>query len=92
VIRVIYEQLVADTVIEVRRLLDRLGLPFDAACLRFFDSRRPVATPSSEQVRQPVFADAVDHWRNFEPWLGPLKATLGPVLESYPDPPSGAGT
>jgi hypothetical protein len=85
--RVIYEHLVADTEDEVRRLLDYLGLPFDPACLRFFETQRPVATPSSEQVRQPIFTDAVDSWRRFEPWLDPLKAALGPVLASYPAAP-----
>ena len=75
--RLVYERLVADTEGEVRRLLDYLGMPFDAACLRFFENRRAVATPSSEQVRQPIFTEAVDQWRNFEPWLGPLKAALG---------------
>ena len=85
--RVIYETLVADTEAEVRRLLSYLGLDFDPACLRFFDNARAVATPSSEQVRQPIFTDAVDHWRGFEPWLGPLKAALGPVLDAYPGVP-----
>ena len=82
--RVIYEDLVADTEGEVRRLLAYLDLPFEPACLRFFETQRPVATPSSEQVRQPIFADAVDHWRNYQPWLGPLKAALGPALGAYP--------
>jgi len=90
--RVIYEQLVADTETEVRRLLDSLGLPFDPACLRFFENRRPVATPSSEQVRRPIFGEAVDHWRRFEPWLDPLKAALGPVLDAYPDAPPQSGS
>jgi tetratricopeptide (TPR) repeat protein len=87
VTRVIYERLVEDTEGEVRRLLDALGLPFDPACLRFFENRRAVATPSSEQVRQPIYSDGVDNWRRFEPWLGPLKAALGPVLNAYPAPP-----
>jgi len=85
--RLIYEDLVADTEREVRRLLDYLGVPFDPACLRFFETERPVATPSSEQVRQPIFTDAVDHWRHYEPWLGALKAALGPVREAYPAAP-----
>jgi hypothetical protein len=38
-------------------------------------------------VRLPIFTDAADHWRNYEPWLDPLKAALGPVLEAHPDPP-----
>jgi hypothetical protein len=85
--RVIYETLVEDTEGEIRRLLDDLDLPFDAACLRFFDNPRAVATPSSEQVRRPIFTEAIDHWRGFEPWLDPLKAALGPVLDAYPDVP-----
>jgi tetratricopeptide (TPR) repeat protein len=85
--RVLYERLVADTESEVCRLLEYLGLPYDPACLRFFENRRAVDTPSSEQVRQPIFTEALDHWRHFEPWLGPLKAALGPVLEAYPSSP-----
>ena len=84
--RVIYEDLVADTEREVRRLLGYLGLPFEPACLRFFETDRPVATPSSEQVRQPIFTDAVDHWRHYEPWLGPLKAALGLAPDDHPSP------
>jgi tetratricopeptide (TPR) repeat protein len=82
--RVIYEHLVADTETEVRKLLGYLGLPYDPACLRFFDNRRAVDTPSSEQVRQPIFTDGLESWRRFEPWLGPLKLALGPVLSAYP--------
>ncbi|HEX4198005.1 MAG TPA: sulfotransferase [Caulobacteraceae bacterium] len=85
--RVIYEALVADAETETRRLLDHLRLPFDPACLRFFENPRAVATPSSEQVRRPIFTDALDHWRGFEPWLEPLKAALGPVLDAYPAAP-----
>jgi len=42
-----------------------------------------VNTPSSEQVRRPIFSDAVDQWTRMEPWLDPLKAALGPVLTNY---------
>lgn len=82
--RVIYEQMVADTENEVRRLLDYCGLPFEERCLRFYENERAVRTASSEQVRQPIYRDGVDHWRHYEPWLGPLKSALGPVLDSYP--------
>lgn len=84
--RVFYEAMVADPEREVRLLLDYCGLPFEAACLKFYENDRAVRTASSEQVRRPIFADGVDHWRRFEPWLEPLKAALGPVLESYPRP------
>ena len=84
--RVIYETVVENTEAEVRRLLDYCGLPFEAQCLRFYDNARAVRTASSEQVRQPIFRDAMEHWRHYEPWLDPLKRALGPVLESYPTP------
>ncbi len=82
--RVDYERMVDDTDGEVRRLLDYCGLPFDPACLRFFDNDRPVRTASSEQVRQPIYRDGLEQWRRYEPWLGPLKTALGPVLDGYP--------
>ena len=85
--RVIYERMVEDPETEVRRLLDYCGLPFDERCLRFYENDRAVRTPSSEQVRQPIFRSGVDHWQNYEPWLGPLKAALGEVLDCYPDAP-----
>ena len=85
--RVHYEAMVGDTEAEVRRLLDYCGLPFEEACLRFFENARPVRTASSEQVRQPIYREGVDHWRHYQSWLEPLGEALGPVLESYPAVP-----
>jgi hypothetical protein len=85
--RVHYENMVQDTESEVRRILAYCGLPFEEGCLRFFENDRPVRTASSEQVRQPIYKEGVDHWRHFETWLGPLKDALGPVLEQYPEVP-----
>jgi len=81
--RVIYEELVANTEHEVRRLLDYCDLPFEDACLRFFENERPVRTASSEQVRQPIYKSGVDHWQHYERWLDPLKTALGPALTDY---------
>ena len=81
--RVIHERLVAEPEAEVRRLLDYCGLEFQPACLRFHETNRPVRTASSEQVRQPIFTDGLDHWRHYEPWLGPLRTALGPALEAW---------
>jgi len=67
----------------VRRLLDHCGLPFEPACVAFHENRRSVRTPSSEQVRQPIFRDGLDQWLKFEPWLGPLKHALGDALLTY---------
>ena len=81
--RVIYEDLVEDTESEVRRLLDYCRLPFEAGCLKFHENSRAVRTVSSEQVRRPIFRDGLEQWRNYEPWLGPLKAALGPALQTW---------
>jgi hypothetical protein len=79
--------MVLDTESEIRRLLDYCGLPFEEQCLRFYENERPVATPSVEQVRQPIYRQAVDQWQHYEPWLGPLKEALGDVLTRYPEAP-----
>ncbi len=89
--RVIYEQMVADPETQVRALLDYCGLPFEAACLKFYENDRAVRTASSEQVRQPIFTEGLDQWRNYEPWLDPMKTALGPVLTAYPDVPDFTG-
>ena len=73
-----YERLIEDTEAEVRRLLAHCGLPFDPACLRFHETARAVATASSEQVRRPIYREALDQWRHFEPWLDPLRRALSP--------------
>lgn len=85
--RVIYERMVEDTETEVRRLLDYCGLDFEPSCLRFYENDRAVRTASSEQVRSPIYRDAVDQWRHYERWLRPLEEALGPVLEAYPAVP-----
>ena len=85
--RVLYEDMVRNPEAEVRRLMDYLRLPFEETCLRFYESERTVRTPSSEQVRRPISGEAVDHWRHYEPWLGPLTRSLGSVLADYPSVP-----
>lgn len=85
--RVFYENMVDDTETEVRGLLDHVGVPFDPACLRFFENDRAVRTASSEQVRRPINREGMEQWQPFEAWLEPLKAGLGPVLTAYPDVP-----
>jgi predicted Zn-dependent protease len=85
--RVIYENMVSDSEAEIHALLDYCDLPFEESCLRYYENDRAVRTASSEQVRKPNFTEAVEQWRNYEEWLGPLKAALGPVLETYPEVP-----
>ena len=83
VLRVMHEDVVNDLETQVRRILDFCGLPFEEACLNFHETERSVRTPSSEQVRQPIYRSGLEQWRNFEPWLEPLKEALGPdILEN----------
>lgn len=81
--RVIHEELVENFEVEVRRLLDYLDLPFEEECLRFFETDRPVLTPSSEQVRQPINKSGFGRWRPYEPELSELKESLGDALENW---------
>jgi predicted Zn-dependent protease len=90
VLRVHHEDIVDDLEGGVRRMLDHCGLEFEPACLDFHKTRRSVRTPSSEQVRQPIFRDGLDQWRKYEPWLEPLKDALGDALVRYRDEPPGS--
>ena len=83
--RVQYEEMVENTEAELYRLLNYCALAFDPACLSFHQNRRPVRTASSEQVRRPIFREGLDQWRNYEPWLGPLRNALqSDVISSKP--------
>lgn len=86
--RVVYERMVEDTEAEVRALLDFCGVAFEPACLAFHQTERAVRTPSSEQVRQPIFRDGTEAWKPFSHYLDPLRAALGDVIDCYPDVPS----
>ncbi len=83
VLRVQHEDVVDDLDGSVRRILDYCGLPFEAACVEFHKTKRSVRTPSSEQVRQPIFRDSLDQWKNYEAWLGPLKGALAGAMDRY---------
>jgi tetratricopeptide (TPR) repeat protein len=76
VLRVMHEDVVDDLETQVRRILDFCGLPFEEACLEFHKTERSIKTPSSEQVRQPIYRSGLDYWRNYEQWLDPLKKAL----------------
>ncbi len=81
--RVVYERLIADPQAEIRDLLGYCGVDFETNCLDFHKNDRPVRTASSEQVRRPLNADAVEHWRRYEPWLDPLRCALGDTVERH---------
>jgi hypothetical protein len=76
--RLRYETLIENPEFEIRKLLDHLSLPYEDNCLRFHENPASIRTASSEQVRSPLFRDAVEQWRNYEPWLEPLRLALEP--------------
>ena len=78
VLRVDHENVIDDLEGNVRRILDFCGLEFETQCIEFHKTERSVRTASSEQVRKPINREGLDQWKNYEPWLGPLKAALGP--------------
>ena len=82
ILKVQYEDVVADVDTQVRRILEYCELPFEQACVDFHQSDRTVRTASSEQVRQPIYASGLEQWKNFEPHLVSLKGVLGPELTS----------
>jgi hypothetical protein len=71
----------------VQRLLEHCGLELEPACLAFHRTVRSVRTPSSEQVRQPIYRDSLEQWRHYEGWLAPLREALGDAVESYREQP-----
>ena len=83
VLTVQYEEVVTDFEPQVRRLLEFCELPWDDACLRFYASDRPVRTPSSEQVRQPIYDRSIGHWQHFASHLDELIETIAPIRDRY---------
>jgi tetratricopeptide (TPR) repeat protein len=90
ILRVYHEDVVEDLQGSVHRLLDFCGLQFEPGCITFHETKRSVRTASSEQVRQAIFREGLEQWKNFEPWLEPLKSALGDALNSYREEGAGA--
>ena len=88
VLRVHYEHVVADLDTQVHRILDFCGLSFEQSCIDFYKTERSVRTPSSEQVRQPIYKGGLEQWRNYEPYLEVLKTELEKEIADYPMPPA----
>lgn len=76
ILEIDYEELVADQEGQSRRLIDWLGLEWDAACLEFHKTGRLVRTASVAQVRQPMYSRSVQRWKHYEKALEPLLRIL----------------
>jgi tetratricopeptide (TPR) repeat protein len=83
VLRVMHEDVVEDLEGNVRRILEFCNLPFEPGCVEFYKTERSVRTASSEQVRQPIFREGLDQWKNYESQLQPLAEALGDALDTY---------
>jgi hypothetical protein len=83
ILHVRYEDMVTDFESQARRLVRFIDLPWDDACLRFYESERKVMTASVTQVRRPIYTDSINRWRKYEPYLKPLLDELGPLVREY---------
>jgi tetratricopeptide (TPR) repeat protein len=72
-----YETLVSEPRAETQRLLEFLGLPWNDACMRFFETARLVNTASFAQVRQPMYQSSIGRALPLRSYLRPLIAALG---------------
>jgi len=91
VLDVHYEETVTDLETQVRRILAHCGLPFEEACVRFHETQRPVKTASSEQVRQPLYTDALGYWRRYEKHLGFWVDEFADIIAGLPEVVRNAG-
>jgi hypothetical protein len=89
ILDVAYEDVVTAQEATTRRLLDYLDLPFETSCIDFHLNPAATSTPSSVQVRQPLYTSSVEQWRHYAEELAPLRDRLirGGIV---PDPPISA--
>jgi len=76
ILDVAYEDVVTAQQASTRRILDYLGLHFEAACLDFHLNPQAAMTSSSVQVRQPLYESSVSLWRHYAHELEPLRQRL----------------
>jgi len=67
-----YEELITEQETWSRRMVEFMGLPWDARCLDFHRTQRVVITASKWQVRQKVHSSSIGRWRHYEQYVGPL--------------------
>ena len=71
-----YEELVVNQEFWSRKIVDFVGVSWDARCLEYHKNDRPVVTSSFWQVRQPIYSSSIGRWRHYEKHLGPLLKVL----------------
>ena len=91
VLTVHYEDTVLDLESQVRRILAHCELPFEESCLRYHENTRTVRTASSEQVRRPIYTEALGTWRRYEKHLGFWQSELADIIAALPERVQNAG-
>ena len=86
-----YEETVTDLEAQVRKILKHCDLPFEESCLRYHENNRAVKTASSEQVRQPIYTEALGKWRRYADHLDLWQDQLGYIIDELPDASKNAG-
>ena len=79
ILRVHYEDVIADVETQVKRILDYCELPFEQNCIDFHKTVRAIRTPSSEQVREKINTRGLAKWQPYEDWLAPLTDALSSI-------------
>jgi hypothetical protein len=81
-----YEDLVADTTTQTRRVADFLDLADAAPMLRFDQRAREkgyIATPSYSQVIEPVNTKGLGRWQAYRKYFEPALPILQPMLDHW---------
>ena len=76
ILEVAYEDLVVDPEANARRIVDFLGLPWEAGCLDFQNTQRAVDHAQQLAGSPALYSSAIGRWRRYEKHLGPMLATL----------------
>lgn len=72
ILEIDYEELVGHQERESRKLIEWLELPWEDACMEFYNTDRVVRTASITQVRKPIYSDSIGRWRSYQDWLRDL--------------------
>ena len=81
-----YENIVADFAGETHRLLDFLGLAWDARVLQYNQharARKQINTPSYNQVTEKIYTRARYRWQRYNAQVRPVMPTLQAFLDYF---------
>lgn len=74
-----YDALVKDPEAKITEILEYCGLPVEEQCFRFYESDRPVLTPSASQVRNPISTRSLGSGLKYEKYIKPHIPALAEI-------------